>query len=78
MRIGVQCRPSWGLPHQVLLVSFGRGGAPQYGGKASQDTREMSLIGDTPKVAFDHFGKEWGHYYQDPLWAAIGIKTKSA
>ena len=30
------------------------------------------LIGDTPKVAFDHYGKEWGQYYQDPLWAAIG------
>jgi integrase len=31
------------------------------------------LIGDTPKVAFDHYGKEWGQHYQDPLWAAIGI-----
>ena len=30
------------------------------------------LIGDTPKVAFDHYGKEWGQNYQDPLWAAIG------
>jgi integrase len=30
------------------------------------------LIGDTPKVAFDHYGKEWGQHYQDPLWAAIG------
>jgi integrase len=34
------------------------------------------LIGDTPKVAFDHYGKEWGQHYQDPLWAAIGIKKK--
>jgi len=31
------------------------------------------LIGDTPKVAFDHYGKEWGQHYQDPLWAALGI-----
>jgi integrase len=30
------------------------------------------LIGDTPKVAFDHYGKEWGQHYQSPLWAAIG------
>jgi len=32
------------------------------------------LIGDTPKVAFDHYGREWGQYYQDPLWAAIGVE----
>lgn len=31
------------------------------------------LIGDTPKVAFDHYGKEWGQHYQDPLWAAVGM-----
>jgi integrase len=31
------------------------------------------LIGDTPKVAFDHYGKEWGQHYQEPLWAAVGI-----
>ena len=30
------------------------------------------LIGDTPQVAFDHYGKEWGKYYQDPLWVAAG------
>jgi integrase len=30
------------------------------------------LIGDTPKVAFDHYGKEWGQHYQEPLWKAIG------
>ena len=35
------------------------------------------LIGDTPKVAFDHYGKEWGQHYQDPLWMAIGEDTKS-
>jgi integrase len=34
------------------------------------------LIGDTPKVAFDHYGKEWGQHYQDPLWAAIGVGAK--
>ena len=31
------------------------------------------LIGDTPKVAFDHYGREWGQSYQDPLWEAIGV-----
>jgi integrase len=36
------------------------------------------LIGDTPKVAFDHYGKEWGQHYQDPLWRAIGVKNKLA
>jgi integrase len=35
------------------------------------------LIGDTPKVAFDHYGKKWGQHYQDPLWAAIGGKKRS-
>jgi len=34
------------------------------------------LIGDTPKVAFDHYGREWGQHYQDPLWAAIGEGAK--
>ena len=33
------------------------------------------LIGDTPKVAFDHYGKEWGQHYQDPLWNAIGVRA---
>ena len=33
------------------------------------------LLGDTPKVAFDHYGKEWGQHYQAPLWAAIGEST---
>jgi integrase len=32
------------------------------------------LIGDTPKVAFDHYGKEWGQHYQDPLWKAVGVE----
>ena len=31
------------------------------------------LIGDTPKTAFDHYGKEWGQHYQEPLWAAMGL-----
>lgn len=35
------------------------------------------LMGDTPKVAFDHYGKEWGQHYQEPLWAALGV-TASA
>ena len=29
------------------------------------------LMGDTPKTAFDHYGREWGRHYQEPLWAAI-------
>jgi len=34
------------------------------------------LIGDTPKVTFDHYGREWGQHYQDPLWAAIGVRRE--
>jgi integrase len=34
------------------------------------------LMGDTPKVAFDHYGKEWGQHCQDPLWAAIGYSQQ--
>jgi hypothetical protein len=34
-------------------------------------------MGDTPKVAFDHYGKEWGQHYQEPLWVAIGMAPKS-
>jgi integrase len=33
------------------------------------------LMGNTPKVAFDHYGKQWGQQYQEPLWAAIGEST---
>ena len=33
------------------------------------------LIGDTPKVAFDHYGREWGQHYREPLWNAIGVKA---
>ncbi|QDU29219.1 Phage integrase family protein [Anatilimnocola aggregata] len=31
------------------------------------------LMGNTPQVAFAHYGREWGKHYQDPLWAAIGV-----
>lgn len=31
------------------------------------------LMGDTPKVAFDHYGREWGQHFQEPLWTAIGV-----
>ncbi len=31
------------------------------------------LMGDTPKVVFDHYGREWGQHFQEPLWAAIGV-----
>jgi hypothetical protein len=34
------------------------------------------LIGDTPKVAFDHYGREWGQHYQEPLWNAIGVSAR--
>lgn len=30
------------------------------------------LMGNTPQVAFAHYGREWGQHYQDPLWTAIG------
>ena len=30
------------------------------------------LMGDTPKTGYDHYGREWGQHYQEPLWAAIG------
>jgi hypothetical protein len=36
------------------------------------------LMGDTPKVAFDHYGKEWGQHYQAPLWAAIGESVEKS
>ncbi len=35
------------------------------------------LIGDTPAVAYQHYGKEWALSYQEPLWAAIGVGKKS-
>ncbi|REJ69559.1 MAG: hypothetical protein DWQ31_04165 [Planctomycetota bacterium] len=36
------------------------------------------LLGDTPKVAFDHYGKDWSQCFQDPLWEAIGIADETA
>ena len=37
------------------------------------------LLGDTPKTAFDHYGKEWGQHFQEPLWIAVGGgKSKTA
>ena len=35
------------------------------------------LIGDTPKVAFEHYGREWGQHYQEPLWNAIGESNRA-
>jgi integrase len=35
------------------------------------------LIGDTPTVAYQHYGKEWALSYQEPLWAAIGVGKTS-
>lgn len=41
-------------------------------GKGCSIETVAELIGDTPKVAFEHYGREWGQHYQAPLWAAIG------
>jgi integrase len=46
------------------------------GGKGCSIETLAELIGDTPKVAFDHYGREWGQHYQDPLWEAIGIHER--
>jgi hypothetical protein len=27
-------------------------------------------------VAFDHYGREWGQHFQDPLWNALGVGKK--
>lgn len=29
------------------------------------------LMGNTPKVAFEHYGREWGQHDQEPLWFAV-------
>jgi integrase len=42
------------------------------GGRGCSIEVLAELIGDTPKVAFDHYGREWGQHYQEPLWAAVG------
>jgi integrase len=50
-----------------------------WGGGAGCSIETLAeLIGDTPKVAFDHYGREWGQHYQSPLWAAIGVGPKGA
>lgn len=54
-----------------MLSGFWNGGA----GCSIETLAE--LMGDTPKVAFDHYGKEWGQHYQEPLWAAIGVAPKA-
>lgn len=41
------------------------------GGKGCSIETLAELIGDTPKVAFDHYGREWGQHYQEQLWVAI-------
>lgn len=41
------------------------------GGKGCSIETLAELIGDTPKVAFDHYGREWGQHYQEPLWTAV-------
>ena len=46
-------------------------------GKGCSIKALAELIGDTPKVVFDHYGKEWGQDYQEPLWAAIGAEAAS-
>ncbi len=46
------------------------------GGQGCSIETLAELIGDTPKVAFDHYGREWGQHYQDPLWTAIGLGLK--
>jgi integrase len=51
-----------------MLAGYWNGGA----GCSIETLAE--LLGDTPKVAFDHYGREWGQHYQEPLWAAIGVR----
>ena len=47
------------------------------GGEGCSIETLAELMGDTPKVAFDHYGKQWGQHYQEPLWIAIGIGPTS-
>jgi hypothetical protein len=46
------------------------------GGRGCSIETLAELIGDTPKVAFDQYGREWRQHYQDPFWAAIGAETR--
>ncbi len=48
------------------------------GGRGCTIETLAELMGDTPKTAFDHYGKHWGQHYQDPLWAAIGAGSGDA
>jgi len=58
-------------PCPVVFAFHGHGGA----GCSVETLAE--LIGDTPQVAFAHYGREWGQYHQDPLWAAVGGSRRS-
>jgi integrase len=42
-------------------------------GKGCSIETLAELMGNTPQVAFQHYGKEWGQHYQDPLWTAMGM-----
>ena len=33
------------------------------------------LMGNTPKVCWEHYA-QWADQYNDPLWAALGKKTE--
>lgn len=35
------------------------------------------LMGDTPKVCFEHYGRQWSQSFMEPLWAAIGERADS-
>jgi integrase len=48
------------------------------GGQGCSIETLAELIGDTPKVAFDHYGREWGQHYQEPLWAAVSGRSEPA
>lgn len=48
------------------------------GGQGCSIETLAELIGDTPKVAFDHYGREWGQHYQDPLWRAVGVAANAS
>ena len=34
-----------------------------------------ALMGNTPKVCYDHYAKHWDQHYSDPLWVAMGKKS---
>jgi integrase len=45
-------------------------------GKGCSIETLAELMGNTPQVAFQHYGKEWGQHYQDPLWTAMGMPSQ--